>query len=393
MRRFPLPLLSLLPLVCVLAVALPTCAAAQSDWERVAEAPLAGVPDVLETRWVATRPPGGPYDRIRVHRYRGEGEASAALLYLPGGNMNGVVAVNDENHNLWIYLARRGVDVYTLDHRMHFIPSSREQDFAFMRSWGLDMLVSDARLAAALARRESGVERLFVGGFSAGVTLSYTLVCAEPPEAIAGLIALDGSFKSHAPKAAFDHAAAVEQIEASGRYAGDVSGSLGWDKRHALMLAAGTDPSGPALDPGFDSVGAQVSDILYNDWGPGALANPRDGVSRVQVLAQLLDGYDRYYPAAFGVDWRSISDHDDDPRTALDDAWGELSLPVLYFGATGMGTRFLLNGIYSAGESGSEDVTLHVLEGYGHLDVLVGENAAREVFEPTLRWIRERSGP
>jgi hypothetical protein len=55
-----------------------------------------------------------------------------------------------------------------------------------------------------------------------------------------------------------------------------------------------------------------------------------------------------------------------------------------------MGARALRDGIHSAVESGSKDVQVRVLEGHGHLDVLVGEASAREVFEPMLAWMRAR---
>jgi len=41
----------------------------------------------------------------------------------------------------------------------------------------------------------------------------------------------------------------------------------------------------------------------------------------------------------------------------------------------------------------SKDVTLNVLERYGHLDIVVGEKARADVFEPTLAWILARVGP
>ena len=91
------------------------------------------------------------------------------------------------------------------------------------------------------------------------------------------------------------------------------------------------------------------------------------------------------------LDPKRIAEHADDPSTDLDDRWGELEIPILYFGATGMGPGWLVNGIYSAGESGSKDVTIHVLEGYGHLDVIVGEKSRGDVFEPALTWMRERT--
>jgi hypothetical protein len=157
------------------------------------------------------------------------------------------------------------------------------------------------------------------------------------------------------------------------------------------MQGAAASPDAPALDARYATIGAQLADVLYNAWQPGALANPKDGLSKPQVLARLLVGYDRYYPAVQDVDGRAIADREDHPATPVDDRWGELTLPILYFGATGMGTEWLLDGIHSAGASGSKDVTIHVLERYGHLDVIVGEQARREVFEPTLAWILERA--
>jgi hypothetical protein len=111
------------------------------------------------------------------------------------------------------------------------------------------------------------------------------------------------------------------------------------------------------------------------------------------VLAKLLAGYDRYYPAVQDSEGRSIGDRADDPRTPIDDLWGEMKTPVLYFGCTGMGGDWLLNGIYSAEKSGSSDVTLNVLERYGHLDVIVGDRARADVFEPTSAWILKRAQP
>lgn len=159
------------------------------------------------------------------------------------------------------------------------------------------------------------------------------------------------------------------------------------------MTAAAADPKGPAQEAKYASIGEQVAQLLHGAWRPGALANPVDGFSSPQVLAKLLVGYDRYCPAVQDVEGRLIADRDDDPATPLDDAWGELKTPVLYFGCTGMGGDWLLNGLYSAAKSGSPDVTLNVLERYGHLDVVAGKRARAEVFEPTLVWITKQTKP
>jgi pimeloyl-ACP methyl ester carboxylesterase len=379
------------------ALAMPGTAAV---WAQVGEEVLVGATGVRETRWVRERDPGGPHNRIQVHRYRGERPTRAALLYLPGTNMNGHAAIKNELHNLWLYLARRGVEVWALDYRTHFVAatsspdsspdSPREESHAFMKTWTLRVFVEDARMAAALARKETGLDQVFVAGFSRGVTIAFGLACTEPSDRVAGLVVLDGTFKRQAASDRYDFEAEREALFVKGRFSTDVARGIGWENRHRLMSAAAANPDAASENPEFDSVGDEVAAILYRAWRPGALADPVHGVSRVEVLARLLDGYDRFWPAIQNVEGRSIADRPDDPHTEIDDAWGELTLPILYFGATGMGPQWILDGVYSVVESGSEDVSLHLLEGYGHLDVLVGEHSAEEVYEPISRWIAQR---
>lgn len=371
-----------------------------------AERSLVSGSNVQETVWSTGRPPGGPFDRIAVHRYRakaasnsnssssgGSGAAApvATLLYLPGTNMNGIAALTDEAHNLWVFLANRGVEVFAIDYRTRFIPpDTPPTGLASLRTWGVDTFTADIVAAAALARKESGREKLFVAGFSRGVFLAYAYAGTEFDK-VAGLIVLDGPFKNHAPKGQFDAAAGLAKLESGGAWGTDVSGSLGWDNRQKLMTAVAANPDAAASDAKFKTIGDQLAHVLQFAWRPGGLSNPQGGMSRPRVLASLLGGYDRYYPAVQDVDGRSIADRDDDPKTPVDDKWGELKLPILLFASTGMGGDFLLNAIYSADKSGSTDVTLNVLERYGHLDVLVGEHAQKDVFQPTFEWIKTRA--
>ncbi len=378
------------------AVLLASAAAARADAElalAAREQELPDVPGIFETRWSAQRPPGGAHDRIQLHRYRARSPAPLALLYLPGTHMNGELALRDEAHSLALFLARRGVEVYALDYRSHFVPPDTT-DLGFMRAWDLETFTGDAAAAAALIRRERPDARLFVAGFSRGVTLAYALAMGAHAPALAGLVALDGGFKRvHAADGAgrrgeVDRGAALRELEGSRRFALDVAEGIGWEHRAELMRRAARDLNEPPVDPGFANVGAQLARLLQNAWGPGALSNPEGGASRVEVLARLLAGYDRYYPAIQNVEGRALAQQDDDPGSALDDAWGESALPIFYVGSTGMGARALRDGIHSAVESGSKDVQVRVLEDCGHLDVLVGEASQREVFEPLLAWLR-----
>ncbi len=364
--------------------------AAPWEWTAAKGAPIAGAPDIEHSIWSAIRPPKGPFDRIEVHRYRTKGASAATMLYLPGTHMNGEVALTDEDHNLWIFLARRGVEVFTLDYRTRFSSSSVDANaLASMKTWTTEAFLDDITAASALARTESGRAQVYVSGFSRGVFLAYAYTGSEP-SVVAGLIALDGQFKSHAPKNQYEPEADLKKLEESGAWATDVSGRLGWEGRQKMMLATAENPAAPAGDPKFKRIGEQLSNLLQFAWGPGALANPQGGQSRPEVLGKLLAGYDRYYPAVQDPEGKRMGDRDDDPKTPLDDLWGEMKTPILYFGNARMPGDWLLNGIYSAQKSGSPDVTIHVLEGYGHLDVVVGDHARRDVFEPTLAWIRNR---
>ncbi len=365
--------------------------AAGPEWTAGPGPSIAGAPDLEHSTWNSPRSPGGPFDRIEVHRYRTKAAPLATLLYLPGTNMNGEVAVTDEDHNLWIFLARHGVEVFALDYRTRFASSSTDAAaLASMKTWTSEVFIDDIKAAAALARAESGRSQLYVAGFSRGVFLAYAYACTEP-SLVAGLIALDGQFKFHAPKNQYEPGADLAKLEESKAWAVDVSGRLGWEGRQKLMLATAENPLAPATDPKFKTLGEQLSSLLQFAWGPGALANPLGGQSRPEVLGRLLAGYDRYYPAIQDPEARRMADRDDDPTTSLDDVWGEMKMPVLYFGNARMPGDWLLNGIYSAQKSGSPDVTINVLEGYGHLDVLVSDHALREVFEPTLAWIKSRA--
>ena len=145
------------------------------------------------------------------------------------------------------------------------------------------------------------------------------------------------------------------------------------------------------MDERYESAGQHLVETLYNAWGPGVLSNTRDGMSPISILAAEMDQYDWFFPRIQDIEGRSMRSRPDDPSTSLDDHFGKMNLPVIYFGSGKFGAESLLNGIHSAARSGSDDVTIHVLENYGHLDVLFANNARSEVYEVVLNWIRTRS--
>lgn len=348
-----------------------------------AEAAIEEGRTLTETIWRASVG-DGEYDKVGLHRYRHPGiEPRAAMLYLPGTNMNGELAITDEDHNLWLYLADRGIEVYALDYRTHFVPNEPvPDDFSFMRDWTVQAFVDDAALAVDHMRKSAGDLPVYVAGFSRGVTYAYALTGQR---SLAGLVVLDGSFKQYdAP--GFDRNDAMQKLAASGQYGTVLSRSRGWSSRTEMMRRTWQNPDGPAMG-NFKTIGEQLTSTLYWAWGEGGLANPVDGISSIEVLAKGMEGYDRYFPMIQNIEGRSIGAQRDDPATALDDHFGDMSLPIIYFGATNMGADNLMNGIYSASKSGSKDVTINVLENHGHVDVLFGNRAKDLVFEVVYRWI------
>lgn len=364
--------------------------AGEPEWAVMqAERPLIEGAGVSETIYQTPRLPGGQFDTIRVHRYRAAGKPIASLLFLPGTNMNGASALTDERHNLWLWLAARGVDVFALDYRTNAVPPASDiGTLGEMKGWTSELFMSDVRAARDLMLRESRAAPVFVAGFSRGGVFAYALAAED--RRLAGLIVLDASFKSAAPEP-YDAAAALAAQEAKGVWASDVGGRRGWDARQSMMDAAAENPNSPALEPEFATVGAQLASVLQKAWGPGGLANPEGGVSKPQVLARLMRAYDRYYPAIQDIEMKRAAQLDDDPATALDDGWGEMAMPVIAFASTGMGADWQANIRHSVEASGSKDVTVTVLDGYGHLDVLVAESAPERVFQPLRDWIAARA--
>lgn len=340
--------------------------------------------EIVEAQWRRTVANG---DSIGLHRYRQLNQTPVgALLYLPGTNMNGVLKTADERSNLWLFLAARGIEVFTLDYRTHFIAHDFAGDLSFMQGWTMEAFVGDAAIAAAKIRQMLPELPLFVGGFSRGASYAYALAGQVKVD---GLIALDGSFK-RIPSDHFDLAAALQQFDEEGQYASVLS-RRGYTSRTEMMQRVMDDATGPSMDERYESAAEHLSEVLFNAWGPGVLANTRANVSSIEVLAREMIQYDWFFPKIQNIEGRSIASQRDDPNTFIDDHFGAMEISVLYFGAGQFGAESLLGGIYSASRSGSKDVTVHVLENYGHLDVLFAHNAPEDVYQVIVDWITEKS--
>ena len=335
---------------------------------------------VTETEWQHVDTSGQAFG---LHRYESADAVTiATLLYLPGTNMNGVLKTADSDHNLWLYLAERGIEVYAMDYRTRYIPHDFSGDLVLMRDWSMDLFVEDAVMAVTKVQQDQPLVPMYIAGFSRGAAFAYGL--AGQVEA-AGLVALDGSFKKQ-PYESYDIGAALQRYDEEARYASALS-RRGYDARTEMMRRVISDPGSSATNDRYQTSGDQLADILYQAWGPAVLANTRSNITPIDILAREMLGYDWFYPTIQGIEGRSIASQQDDPNTYIDDHFGEMTIPVLYFGSGGFGAESLLSGIHSAARSGSDDVTIKVLENYGHLDVLFATDAPAEVYGVIYEWV------
>lgn len=333
-------------------------------------------PGVYENVFSARRGPS-PFDRIALHRVT-YGRSPAAhpaivMLYLPGTNMNGEVAIDSERYSMPLYMAAHGVDFWALDYRTHFVPPSTPPNhLQELRGWTNQLFESDINAAARFIMTRTGRNRIFISGFSRGVSFAY-LYAAEHPRRVAGLVMFDGSIGHGLPGA-----------PPSDVFAADVGGKhLTWNKRQALLRIVINNPEAPAPIPGFANAGDNLAHVVYGSrsfGGKGGLSNPFGGFANVRVLARVLFSFDRYWPIA--------QDYEDSFTPSLRESLRQSRIPVLAFSGTNIAPGWSKRVAASASATGAADVTVVKLDGWGHLDVICGTNARRRVFEPVARWLR-----
>ena len=336
-----------------------------------------GAPGIYEWHFVAERGPS-PFDRIGLHRIAsGPAEPvhpGIVMLYLPGTNMNGEVAVDDARYSMPLYLAAHGVDVWAMDYRTHFVPAAAPANkLSVMAGWTNRAFADDIAAAAAFVSARTHRSKLFVAGFSRGAGFAY-LFAALHPQAVAGLVILDGFIPRGAAPAA-----------PAGRVADDIGGRhLTYDKRRALMEAVIRDPGGRAPLPKYKTAAENLEHVVYDAGGifggHGGLANPLGGFSDPSVLARVLIGYDRWWP--------TVQDYDNpfDPGALA--RLKASKIPVIAFASTNISARWPETVAESAAATGSADVTVKQLDGWGHLDVICGTHAESEVFAQVLAFLR-----
>jgi pimeloyl-ACP methyl ester carboxylesterase len=354
--------------------------ASASDFEEVGEAhELKGAPGIYESTFAATVGKS-PFDKIALHRVakgpNPPAHPEAVVLYLPGTNMNGEVALEDPRYSFQVYLAEQGVDVWSMDYRTHFIPPETSQnDLSELQGWTSPIFEADISQAGMFIRQKTGRNKLFVAGFSRGVEFAY-LYAAVHADKVQGIIALDGFIPNHPIR---------REPLPPGQYADDIGGKhLTYDKRYKLMQMVIENPDQPAPIPKYKTARENLEHVMYDAApGNGAFANMPGGYSDAVVLAKLLIAYDRYWPSV------------QDGENLFVTLPGLLALlkaskiPVIAFASTNFGEDWPRQVEAASKSTGASDPSFTRLDNWGHLDVLAGTKSESQVFAPTVAWIKQ----
>jgi dienelactone hydrolase len=339
---------------------------------------LKGVPGIYVWPFDATVGKS-PFDKIGLHRVakgpNPPAHSEAAVLYLPGTNMNGELALDDPSYSFQVYLAEHGVDVWSMDYRTHFIPPQTPQsDLSELAGWTNGLFESDIDAAAKFVNEKSGHSRIFVAGFSRGVEFAYLFSAKHYPERVAGIIALDGFIPTHPMRA--------EALPA-GQYADDIGGKhLTYDKRHTLMQMVIDNPEQPAPIPKYKTARENLEHVMYDAApGNGAFANMPGGYSDAVVLAKLLIAYDRYWP--------SVQDGENPFTPDLLASLKASKIPVIAFASTNFGANWPGQVEAASKSTGAPDPSYNRFDNWGHLDVLAGTKSESAVYAPTAAWIKQ----
>ncbi len=321
-----------------------------------------------------------PFDRIALHRLtsasNSEGRPGMVMLYLPGTNMNGEIAIDNPRYSLPLYLATHGVDFWALDYRTHFVPASTPSSgLAELQTWTNEMFEADISAAARFMMATTKRDKIFLAGFSRGALFAY-LQTAAHAEHIMGLVIFDGGI-GHKRQGS----------PPPGIYADDVSGKhLTWNKRQALIELVIENPDAPAPVPQFKSAADNLSHVVYDSagfGGKGGLANPLAGLADPSVLARVLVRYDRYWP--------NVQDYEDSFTPLMASSLKGSKIPVMAFTSTNISHQWPEEVARAASSTGSSDVTIKKLDNWGHLDVICGTKAEQQVFLPVLVWLKQHS--
>ncbi|MFH1654727.1 MAG: alpha/beta hydrolase [Pseudomonadota bacterium] len=393
------------------------------SWDEISTQPIG---DLTETVWNLARYPFGPYDKIGARRLvqNATTGTKAVVVYLPPSFTNAKLYPDasltnyDENYDFRLYLANRGYEIFSLDYRTSFVPSGA-QDLSSMATWGNDVFIDDIQSIIEFAKVKTGASKVFIAGHSSGGHYVYLYAAERWNDDLSGMIILDSApWETDGAPTSLESISLNEihakldagNSEANRAYFQDMgitADPVTYYNNIVLVFGDGFDEAvrlyydqGPTYGPyeGFNTVTDYLADQYQNAWGDAQLTNVENNYSTVgMLLAFNMTTDSSYWPLVDYAEETYIGNWDGDTPTGpgyhLRENLGKVDIPIIVF-ASQMWTDALgMNFEWKAmGPTliKSTDREYHLLEGFGHLDVLIGEDAKEFVYQPLYDWLEAR---
>ncbi len=412
-----------------IAISMVVCFAANSHaedprgWEKERVDAIPDNPGLKHVRWELARPPFGAYDRIALHRVvNKKGNSPGApikqkvILMLPGSwEAGGWSKLSDPNINTMLYLATNGYDVYTISFRNYFLPNVTYEQFAEFGldisgtgEWTFALYREDVKACVDKIKEMTKAKKIFMGGFSRG-SIHMFIYASKYQEDLKGLISLGGWIKAYPPrkKKARDEAAFNDMVNAlkAGSHpvppgcAGLLCPPRGTmyqllaeatyehydDWQLAAVVPNARGLFGGALPPEFST----VSDFVANDvklmWGDGKFSNYGADMIDREVLVTAMAECSRYYPTVQNFEINQLLAWKDVPYFDYDD--NEIDLPAIAFLSPLLCPKGVCLKESIPNMTVHDDVTVHHLPDYGHIDLIFGKHSLKDVKQPLLTWL------
>lgn len=379
--------------------------------------------ELKHTVWEIERSPYGPFDKIALHRVVNKKKMNKhslkkkTIMMLPGTwDACGWSKLTDANVNTMIYLAKNGYDVYTMSNRSAYIPNHTYEQFeefgidiSSTVGWTYGLFREDIKVCVDKIKAITKAKKIFMSGFSRGTFLQY-IYASKYQEDIKGLITFDGWIKKDPPNSsqAVDESTYnfIVELLASGSLPvrdgceGVQCGPPGtiYQLLHegqyyhynewqlASVVPNAKNLVGEPLPYEFSVISDFVLEDAHYMWdAEGEFINHHDGYSNNDVMITTLAEFTRYWPKIQDFEQWQLMAYDDVPYFDYDD--NEIDLPAIGF----VTDYFCPDGTCLSDDipniSINSDVTVHYLPGYGHMDLMVGNNTLFDVKEPLLQWL------
>jgi hypothetical protein len=366
----------------------------------------------------------GKYDHIGVHRViqmkNGKPIVSKDAILLTHGdvwNFDQAFMGGISKDSIPYFLASQGVDVWGIDLAWTLVPKS-ENNFAFMKTWGMGHDINDMETALTFARKvrqETGSDggRLHLLAWSRGGWLGYGLLDQESQlscdqRQVKGYIPVDTYYKTDYPDSktfACNAEAEVDRQIASGVYASN--GGISNAKVGQVAIA---DPYGKQVD--YNNLQySMIEGAAFYDYGfafapefhyTGGTFAAKDkdyflptGLKYTTIARWngFLIGGSPYEANQMQADAASVT-CGDDSNLPFDKHLADITVPIHYVAAGGGFSKY---GLYTLSLLGSTDQSHNIVSLYpadkqkldfGHLDLFYAENAPKLVWSDILSWLK-----